>query len=105
MIWFSLQCYHHFGLREIRQALSFSFFFFFFFGRGGIGRGHGRSGENGTVTGKVCPRGLYGIFCEVDFPSAYRVIFGLLFRYYGIINCILSNTEFKKNIACIIEYV
>lgn len=31
---------------------------------GGIGRGHGRSGENGTVTGKVCPKGLYGIFCE-----------------------------------------
>ncbi|RXH74676.1 hypothetical protein DVH24_029397 [Malus domestica] len=31
---------------------------------GGFGRGHGRAGQNGTVTGKACPRGLYGIFCE-----------------------------------------
>ncbi|GLU09988.1 hypothetical protein SLE2022_268200 [Rubroshorea leprosula] len=32
--------------------------------RGGLGRGQGYAGENGTITGKVCPRGLYGIFCE-----------------------------------------
>ncbi|XP_062090955.1 uncharacterized protein LOC133797151 isoform X2 [Humulus lupulus] len=31
---------------------------------GGFGRGRGHSGQNGTVTGKACPRGLYGIFCE-----------------------------------------
>ncbi|XP_048442669.1 uncharacterized protein LOC103943935 isoform X2 [Pyrus x bretschneideri] len=31
---------------------------------GGFSRGHGRAGQNGTVTGKACPRGLYGIFCE-----------------------------------------
>ncbi|KAL3829950.1 hypothetical protein ACJIZ3_018752 [Penstemon smallii] len=32
--------------------------------RGGIGRGLGREGDNGTVTGKACPGGLYGIFCQ-----------------------------------------
>ncbi|KAL0015634.1 hypothetical protein SO802_002703 [Lithocarpus litseifolius] len=32
--------------------------------RGGVGRGQGRAGENGTVTGKACPKGLYGTFCE-----------------------------------------
>ncbi|KAJ8774786.1 hypothetical protein K2173_017232 [Erythroxylum novogranatense] len=31
---------------------------------GGLGRDMGGSGENGTVTGKACPKGLYGIFCE-----------------------------------------
>ncbi|POO00581.1 ephrin type-B receptor [Trema orientale] len=31
---------------------------------GGFGRGQGHSGQNGTVTGKACPKGLYGIFCE-----------------------------------------
>ncbi|KDO55901.1 hypothetical protein CISIN_1g000495mg [Citrus sinensis] len=32
--------------------------------RGGLGRGQGLAGGNGTVTGKACPRGLYGVFCE-----------------------------------------
>ncbi|KAJ9688259.1 hypothetical protein PVL29_014125 [Vitis rotundifolia] len=31
---------------------------------GGLGKGQGRAGENGTVTGKACPKGLYGIFCK-----------------------------------------
>lgn len=31
---------------------------------GGFGRGHGLAGQNGSITGKACPRGLYGIFCE-----------------------------------------
>ncbi|CAK9152772.1 unnamed protein product [Ilex paraguariensis] len=31
---------------------------------GGMGRGLGYAGGNGTVTGKACPRGLYGIFCQ-----------------------------------------
>ncbi|XP_059638281.1 uncharacterized protein LOC132280165 isoform X2 [Cornus florida] len=31
---------------------------------GGIGRGQGHAGENGTVTGKACPKGLYGVFCQ-----------------------------------------
>ncbi|KAJ9167907.1 hypothetical protein P3X46_019497 [Hevea brasiliensis] len=32
--------------------------------RGGLGRGQGHAGGNGTVTGKACPKGLYGLFCE-----------------------------------------
>ncbi|KAK1550951.1 hypothetical protein Q3G72_027486 [Acer saccharum] len=32
--------------------------------RGGSSRGEGLAGGNGTVTGKACPKGLYGIFCE-----------------------------------------
>ncbi|XP_010925407.1 uncharacterized protein [Elaeis guineensis] len=32
--------------------------------RGGLSRGEGFAGENGTVTGKACPSGLYGIFCQ-----------------------------------------
>ncbi|URD89015.1 glycine-rich protein [Musa troglodytarum] len=32
--------------------------------RGGMSRGAGLPGENGTLTGKTCPEGLYGIFCE-----------------------------------------
>ncbi|KAI8531022.1 hypothetical protein RHMOL_Rhmol11G0105400 [Rhododendron molle] len=32
--------------------------------RGGLGRDLGGAGENGTVTGKACPKGLYGTFCE-----------------------------------------
>ncbi|KAA0061509.1 uncharacterized protein E6C27_scaffold41G00700 [Cucumis melo var. makuwa] len=31
---------------------------------GGLGSYHGSDGENGTITGKACPQGLYGIFCE-----------------------------------------
>lgn len=30
-----------------------------------MGRNQGGAGDNGTVTGKACPKGLYGIFCEV----------------------------------------
>ncbi|PPD77330.1 hypothetical protein GOBAR_DD25754 [Gossypium barbadense] len=30
---------------------------------GGLGRDESGSGENGTVTGKACPKGLYGTFC------------------------------------------
>ncbi|XP_008805792.1 uncharacterized protein LOC103718651 [Phoenix dactylifera] len=32
--------------------------------RGGKSRGEGFAGENGTITGKACPKGLYGIFCK-----------------------------------------
>nr|XP_009388553.1 PREDICTED: uncharacterized protein LOC103975341 isoform X1 [Musa acuminata subsp. malaccensis] len=31
---------------------------------GGMSRGSGLPGENGTLTGKTCPKGLYGLFCE-----------------------------------------
>ena len=32
---------------------------------GGSGNYAGRFGEDGTVTGKKCPMGLYGTFCTV----------------------------------------
>ncbi|XP_021835931.2 uncharacterized protein [Spinacia oleracea] len=32
--------------------------------RGGLGKSQGYPGEEGTVTGKACPIGLHGIFCE-----------------------------------------
>ncbi|KAL8128611.1 hypothetical protein V2J09_017766 [Rumex salicifolius] len=32
--------------------------------RGGMGRGQGRPGQEGTITGKECPKGLHGVFCE-----------------------------------------
>lgn len=33
--------------------------------RGGMGIIEDNVGENGTLTGKACPEGLYGLFCEV----------------------------------------
>lgn len=33
--------------------------------RGGIGLGLGQEGKKGTISGKACPKGLYGIFCLV----------------------------------------
>ncbi|KAG6723483.1 hypothetical protein I3842_03G210200 [Carya illinoinensis] len=43
---------------------------------GGFGRGHGRAGENGTVTGKACPKGLHGIFCEECPVGTYKNVSG-----------------------------
>lgn len=36
-----------------------------FLHRGGFGGSQSLMGEDGTVSGKACPKGLYGIFCEV----------------------------------------
>ncbi|RWW72844.1 hypothetical protein BHE74_00019324 [Ensete ventricosum] len=47
-----------------------------FSGRGGTSRGSGLPGENGTLTGKTCPKGLYGIFCEVALWFVWRRVFG-----------------------------
>lgn len=33
--------------------------------RGGTGDSGGLPGEAGTVTGKKCPKGLYGTYCMV----------------------------------------
>ena len=30
-----------------------------------MGGKQGGAGENGTITGKACPKGLYGTFCTV----------------------------------------
>ncbi|XP_054782086.1 uncharacterized protein LOC129289342 isoform X2 [Prosopis cineraria] len=32
--------------------------------RGGFGGGRGLPGKNGTISGRDCPKGLFGIFCE-----------------------------------------
>lgn len=32
---------------------------------GGAGDNGGFHGQEGTITGKACPKGLYGIFCKV----------------------------------------
>ncbi|GLT85498.1 hypothetical protein SLE2022_036870 [Rubroshorea leprosula] len=44
--------------------------------RGGSGRDDGGAGENGTVTGKACPKGLYGIFCEECPTGTYKNVTG-----------------------------
>lgn len=43
---------------------------------GGVGRGLGQAGDNGTVTGIVCPKGLYGIFCEECPLGTYKNVSG-----------------------------
>ncbi|XP_073315602.1 uncharacterized protein [Primulina huaijiensis] len=40
--------------------------------RGGLGGNQGHTGENGTVSGKACPKGLYGIFCEECPVGTYK---------------------------------
>jgi len=44
--------------------------------RGGVSEGQGLSGENGTVTGKDCPKGLYGTFCKECPSGTYKNITG-----------------------------
>ncbi|KAF6164272.1 hypothetical protein GIB67_010242 [Kingdonia uniflora] len=44
--------------------------------RGGLGRDTGFSGRNGTITGKACPKGLYGIFCEECPPGTFKNVSG-----------------------------
>ncbi|KAL6985493.1 hypothetical protein U1Q18_018868 [Sarracenia purpurea var. burkii] len=44
--------------------------------RGGLGRDQGGAGENGTVTGKACPKGLYGTFCEECPAGTFKNVTG-----------------------------
>ncbi|XP_010519873.1 PREDICTED: uncharacterized protein LOC104799183 isoform X2 [Tarenaya hassleriana] len=44
--------------------------------RGGLGGDEGYAGGNGTVTGKACPDGLYGIFCEECPSGTYKNVTG-----------------------------
>ncbi|KAJ3694104.1 hypothetical protein LUZ60_009584 [Juncus effusus] len=44
--------------------------------RGGVSKGQGYSGENGTVTGKDCPKGLYGTFCKECPLGTYKNVTG-----------------------------
>ncbi|XP_056163736.1 uncharacterized protein LOC115684582 isoform X2 [Syzygium oleosum] len=43
---------------------------------GGFGRGRGYAGENGTITGKACPKGLYGVFCKECPVGTYKNVSG-----------------------------
>ncbi|WVZ96825.1 hypothetical protein U9M48_042413 [Paspalum notatum var. saurae] len=44
--------------------------------RGGVSEEQGFPGENGTVTGKDCPKGLYGTFCKECPSGTYKNITG-----------------------------
>ncbi|KAH9617274.1 hypothetical protein KSS87_014560 [Heliosperma pusillum] len=44
--------------------------------RGGLGGAQGGAGENGTVTGKSCPKGLYGTFCKECPSGTYKNVVG-----------------------------
>ncbi|XP_066316987.1 uncharacterized protein [Miscanthus floridulus] len=43
---------------------------------GGVSKGLGYSGGNGTVTGKACPKGLYGTFCKECPTGTYKNVTG-----------------------------
>ncbi|KAK2446301.1 glycine-rich protein [Trifolium repens] len=43
---------------------------------GGKGKGLGDSGANGTISGKACPKGLYGTFCEECPAGTYKNVTG-----------------------------
>jgi|APAra0007618257_1042622.scaffolds.fasta_scaffold05724_9 hypothetical protein len=51
--------------------------------RGGAGDNGGRFGEEGTMTGKKCPKGLYGTFCLVSLLVYYVVVTSTL-SIYGL---------------------
>ncbi|KAE8678713.1 putative Glutamyl-tRNA(Gln) amidotransferase subunit C [Hibiscus syriacus] len=46
------------------------------YSRGGLGRNESGCGENGTVTGKACPKGLYGTFCVACPVGTYKNVSG-----------------------------
>ncbi|CAI0409097.1 unnamed protein product [Linum tenue] len=46
------------------------------YSRAGLGKDGGGSGENGTVTGKACPKGLYGVFCKECPAGTYKNVTG-----------------------------
>ncbi|PKI68525.1 hypothetical protein CRG98_011074 [Punica granatum] len=43
---------------------------------GGLGKDPRGAGENGTVTGKACPRGLYGTFCKECPAGTFKNVTG-----------------------------
>ncbi|KAL8107077.1 uncharacterized protein LOC141670433 [Apium graveolens] len=46
------------------------------YSRGGTGNSGGLPGEEGTVTGKKCPKGLYGTYCEECPVGTYKDVEG-----------------------------
>lgn len=62
-----------------------------FYRRGGFGGSQSLMGEDGTVSGKACPKGLYGIFCEVVnfiFPDLSSSILSS-FMNHSLVNVLL----------------
>jgi hypothetical protein len=57
---------------------------------GGAGDNGGFHGQEGTITGKACPKGLYGIFCEVCSTVFYFFILFYLFMYLFIFSLIFA---------------
>ncbi|GER45886.1 glycine-rich protein [Striga asiatica] len=49
-----------------------NYYYFFCINSGGTGGGDGLRGEKGTITGKQCPKGLYGTFCTECPVSTYK---------------------------------
>ncbi|GAB2219700.1 hypothetical protein Droror1_Dr00007337 [Drosera rotundifolia] len=43
---------------------------------GGLSGGRGHMGQEGTITGKTCPEGLYGIFCKECPVGTYKNVSG-----------------------------
>lgn len=98
----------------IRTLLLIHFVFcLFYYFRGGVHRDQGGAGENGTVTGKSCPKGLYGTFCEVVFIVFRHSEIYLLFCYNSFVkplnfclycqSCDFDKFEFLlvKPLACL----
>ena len=44
--------------------------------RGGLGASEDNVGEAGTLTGKACPEGLYGLYCEECPVGTYKNVTG-----------------------------
>lgn len=58
-----------------------SYIQFAYFHRGGLGGVQGFMGENGSVSGRACPVGLYGTFCEVIHIASSKKYFKFLLVY------------------------
>lgn len=51
-----------------------NFLFYVWFCSGGFGNNDAMAGANGTVTGKECPPGLFGVFCKVQFLTSWACL-------------------------------
>ena len=47
---------------------------FLVYDSGGTGNDDAMTGENGTLTGKDCPPGLFGVFCKVLFAKWIKLL-------------------------------
>ncbi|KAK9946594.1 hypothetical protein M0R45_012050 [Rubus argutus] len=76
--------------------------------RGGVRRDQGGDGENGTVTGKACPKGLYGTFCEECPAGTYKNALGLmghfvnsvlLMNFPNVLSIFMSEVVFLRRLV------